>query len=129
MIHAANWGCRSNISHGYEPESALLRFSNDNARFGADELTTAGLEHIYIPQTPIADITTDTAWLYSAIAKYIIIENYSAYDLIAEIPVEGNESRKTLSTIKKLLDTVGLSTSDEHTFYLAVNELAQYLDI
>ena len=71
-------------------KSALLRFSNDNARLGAGELSTNGVNYTYIPQIPIAEITTDTAWLYSAIAKYLIIEKYSAYDLISEIPVEGN---------------------------------------
>lgn len=108
-------------------KSALLRFSNDNARLGANELTTAGIEHIYIPQTPIADITTDTAWLYSAVAKYMIIEKYSVYDLIAEIPVEGNESRKTVSAIKKLIINIELSITEEQSFYIAVNKLAQYL--
>jgi superfamily I DNA/RNA helicase len=123
----ANWATEV-ISHmDKSRKSALLRFSNDNARFGANELTTAGIEHIYIPQTPIAEITTETAWLYSAIAKYIIIEKYSVYDLISEIPVEGNESRKTVSAITRLLNNVELSTSDEHSFYVAVNELAQYL--
>lgn len=110
-----------------DKKSALLRFSNDNARLGADGLTTAGIEHIYIPQTPIADITTDTAWLYSAVAKYMIIDKYSAYDVIAEIPVEGNESRKTVSTIRKLLNDIELSIDDEHSFYTAINELAEYL--
>lgn len=64
-------------------KSALLRFSNDNARVGAEALTIVGAEFIYIPQIPIADITTDSAWLYLAIAKYIIIEKYSAYDVIS----------------------------------------------
>jgi ATP-dependent exoDNAse (exonuclease V) beta subunit len=59
-----NWATAvvSQIDSG--KKTALLRFSNDNARRGADELTAAGIEHIYIPQTPIADITTDTSWLY-----------------------------------------------------------------
>jgi len=123
----ADWAMQVVSQMDKEKKSALLRFSNDNARSGADGLTTAGIEHIYIPQTPIADITTDTAWLYSAIAKYIIIEKYSAYDVISEIPVEGNESRKTVSTISKLLNDIVLSITDEHSFYATVSELAAYL--
>lgn len=96
----ANWATEVLSNIVPDKTSALLRFSNDNARIGASELTTNGLEYVYIPQTPIADITTDTAWLYTAIAKYLIIEKYSAYDVISEIPVEGNESRKTVSTVK-----------------------------
>ena len=124
---AADWAHEVISQMDTSKKSALLRFSNDNARLGANELTAAGIEHVYIPQTPIADITTDIAWLYSAVAKYMIIEKYSAYDLIAEIPVEGNESRKTVSAIKKLLNNVELSIMDEHSFFVAVKELAQYL--
>ena len=108
-------------------KSALLRFSNGNARFGAKALTTAGTEFIYIPQIPIADITTDSAWLYLAIAKYIIIEKYSAYDVISEIPVEGDESKKTVSAVKKLLNGIELSKDDESMFNTSVNKLAEYL--
>ena len=108
-------------------KSALLRFSNDNTRLGAGELSANGVDYTYIPQTPIAEITTDTAWLYSAIAKYLIIEKYSAYDLISEIPVEGNETHKIVSTIKKMLKKVEQSVNDENNFYLATNDLATYL--
>ena len=82
----ANWATEVLSNIVPDKKSALLRFSNDNARIGASELTTNGLEYVYIPQTPIADITTDTAWLYTAIAKYLIIEKYSAYDVISEMP-------------------------------------------
>ena len=108
-------------------KSALLRFSNDNARIGASELSANGVEYIYIPQTPIAEITTDAAWLYSAIAKYFIIETFSAYDVISEIPVEGNETRKLVSAIKRMLNKIEQSLTDEHSFYSTVNELATYL--
>ena len=108
-------------------KSALLRFSNDNARIGADELSANGVEYTYIPQTPIAEITTDTAWLYSAIAKYLIIEKYSAYDVISEIPVEGNETRKIVSNIKRMLSKIEQAIIDENAFYSAVDDLDVYL--
>lgn len=117
-----NWATQVFSQIDRSKKSALLRFSNDNARLGANELTTAGIDYIYIPQTPIADITTDTAWLYSAIAKYIIIDKYSAYDVISEIPVEGNESRKTISTIKKLLNKLKLCIDDQPSFSTAVTK-------
>lgn len=98
-----NWA--SEVLSYIKPDfkTALLRFSNENAKLGASQLSADGVEFIYIPQTPIADITTETAWLYSAIAKFLLIETYSVYDLISEIPVEGNESRKNVSTIKNYL--------------------------
>lgn len=122
-----NWS--SEVLQYIDPnkKSALLRFSNDNARIGASELSANGVEYIYIPQTPIAEITTDTAWLYSAIAKYFIIETFSAYDVISEIPVEGNETRKLVSAIKRMLNKIEQSITDEHSFYSAVKELATYL--
>ena len=110
-----------------DKKSALLRYTKDNAKIGASELTANGLEYVFIPQTPIADITTNTAWLYSAIATYVILEKYSVYDMISEIPVEGNESRKTVSKIKRFLEKIAESSNDEQTFILCVNKLAEYL--
>lgn len=115
----------SNISP--EKKSALLRYSKDNARIGASKLTTGGLEYVYIPPTPIDDITTDAAWLYTAIAKYFILKKYSVYDIISEIPVEGNESHKTVSNIKKLLKKIEDNVEDERSFNLTVTALANYL--
>lgn len=124
---SANWAVEV-LSHiAPDKKSALLRFSNDNARAGASALSENGLEYIYIPQIPIADITTDAAWLYSAIAKYLIIETYSVYDVISEIPVEGNESRKTVSIIKGLLKKIEKAIDDEQSFATNVIALAEYL--
>lgn len=99
-----NWATKVLSNIDSNKSSALLRFSNKNAENGANKLTTNGLECVYIPQIPIADITTETAWLYTAIAKYFILEKYSVYDVISEIPVEGNENNKTVSTIKRWLN-------------------------
>ncbi len=111
-----------------EKKSALLRFSNANAQHGAELITTAGMECIFIPQTPIADITTDTAWLYSAVAKYIIIEQYSAYDFISEIPAEGNDNRKTVASIRGYLEKIMLEASKNNKdgFSDNIKKLAEY---
>lgn len=123
----SNWAIEVISYLSLDQRSALLRYSNESARNGAYELTENGLECVYIPQPPIADITTETAWLYSAIAKYIIVEKYSVYDLISEIPVEGNESRKAVSAIKKLLSAIEDSTDCEQAFSNNVCKLAEYL--
>lgn len=124
---SANWAEEVVSQIDIGKKSALLRFTNDNARVGAEALTMAGTEYIYIPQVPIADITTDTAWLYLAIAKYLILEKYSVYDVISEIPVEGDESKKTVSAVKKLLNSIELLKNDEPAFNKAVSEMAIYL--
>ncbi|MEC1760571.1 ATP-dependent helicase [Schinkia azotoformans] len=110
-------------------KSALLRFSNVNAKNGASFLSEKGMDYVYIPQTPIAEITTETAWLYSAIAKYIILEQYSVYDLISEIPAEGEASKKTVSSIKKHINNIetSLQTEDIDLFEIQVKNLADYL--
>lgn len=123
----ANWATKVMSNINPDKSLALLRFSNRDAKNGAEKLTTNGLECIYIPQIPIADITTETAWLYTAIAKYFILEKYSVYDVISEIPVEGNESRKTVSTIKKLLSKIEENINDESLFSSSVTALAKYL--
>ena len=109
--------------------SALLRFSNDNARTGAQLLTESGEEYIYIPQTPISDITTESSWLYNAVAKNIILNHYSVYDFIAEIPVEGDSSRKTVAALNKYLNKIRASIrKNEFTcFEVEVNALASYI--
>ncbi len=123
----ANWATKVLSNIDPNKSSALLRFSNKNAENGANKLTTNGLECVYIPQIPIADITTETAWLYTAIAKYFILEKYSVYDVISEIPVEGNENNKTVSTIKRLLNKIEKNINDEPSFSSSVIALAKYL--
>lgn len=112
-----------------EKQSALLRFSNVNAQSGAELFTAAGMDCFFIPQTPIADITTDAAWLYTAIAKYAIIKQYSVFDFISEIPAEGNDSRKTVASIKRELEKicVEVTNENEEVFSKRINELAQYI--
>jgi len=110
-------------------KTALLRYRNNDSREGARQLTQAGLEFVFIPQTPIGDITTDAAWLYSALAKYCIIQNYSVYDLISEIPSEGSDDRGTIRLIKTYLVKIHKATEDDEmlVFMKNVNELASYL--
>ena len=122
-----NWTTKVLSNIDSDKSSALLRFSNKDAENGASELTINGLEYVYIPQIPIADITTETAWLYTAIAKYFILEKYSVYDVISEIPVEGNENNKTVSTIKRLLNKIEKNINDEPSFSSSVIALAKYL--
>lgn len=63
-------------------------------------MTSNGIEMVNIPTIPIAEITTEVSWLYNAIAKFFILEKYSEYDLITEIP---NGESPNLSKIKNFL--------------------------
>ena len=109
-----------------EKKTALLRYRNNDAESGASELSQAGAPFVFIPQPPIADITTETAWLYAGIAKYIILQEYSVYDLVSEIPSEGTAERKNIVAIKKKLDLIAESP-EEQEFFDAVIDLCEYL--
>lgn len=108
---------------------ALLRYSRANAEEGAKELTDAGVEFTYIPPTPIAEITTESAWIYNAIAKYMILPKYSAYDFRDEIPNEAVGDKKIVGYIKRVLSTLDkqIKNQDEDGFIKQVDLVAQYL--
>lgn len=110
-------------------KTALLRFSNNNAKQGATDLSKYDIDFVYIPQLPIATITNESAWLYLAIANYIVLEHYSVYDFISEIPVEGEKSRKSISQIttylKGIQDTI--KSHNRNKFEEKLEELFNYL--
>ncbi len=124
-----NWSVEVLKHIDVSQRSALLRFSNDNAKRGASFFADQGLDCVYVPQIPIADITTESAWLYSAVAKYMILEQYSVYNLISEIPVEGDASKKTVSAIKDYLKDIETSLEKEvvDDFETKIQVLANYL--
>lgn len=126
---SANWAIEVLNHIDVDKKSALLRFSNDNAKRGAQLLTDNGINCVYIPQTPIADITTETSWLYSAVAKYIILNDYSVYDFISEIPSEGDASKKTVTAVKGHLNRIEMSlqVNEFDNFETEVNALATYI--
>ena len=105
---------------------ALLRFTNKNAKFGAEILSRAGLECVYIPPLPIANVTTEVGWLYMAIAKYSLLEKFSVYDFIADIPSEGEENNHVISTMKGYLNNIKKSCANKGCFYKNVSKLVQY---
>ncbi len=112
-----------------EKKCALLRYSNANAEAGANELTDGKVEFTYVPQTPIADITTETAWLYNAIAKFFILPKYSAFDFRDEIPNEVVGNKRVLNYIKKALSILDecIKQEDASGFEKQIVLMADYL--
>lgn len=126
---ATNW-VSSVIPHlNDEKKCALLRYSNANAEIGANELSAGGLEFTYIPQTPIADITTEAAWIYNAIAKYFILPKYSVYDFRDEIPNEVVGNKRIVNYVKKVLGVLDeyIKQEDVDRFSKQVAIMAEYL--
>ena len=110
-------------------KTALLRFSNDNAKQGALALSNYDIDFVYIPQLPIATITNESAWLYLSVANYIVLEQYSVYDFISEIPVEGEKSRKNINQITTYLKSIEatIKRHDRNNFEEKLQELFDYL--
>lgn len=126
---ASNWVSSVIPYLNSEKKCALLRYSNANAEIGANELSDSGLEFTYIPQTPIAEITTEAAWIYSAIAKYFILPKYSVYDFRDEIPNEVIGNKRVVNYIKKVLSVLDefIKQEDIDGFSKQVAIMAEYL--
>lgn len=109
---------------------ALLRFSNSDAKIGANALSITGTDFTYVPKTPISDITTDVSWLYFAIAQYFILPKYSVYDFVDEIPEESIGDKKIIGFIKNKLSKIGeaLSTNDDDCIIEVVKNIANYFN-
>lgn len=112
-----------------EKECALLRYSNTNAERGANELTDEDVEFTYIPQTPIANITTETAWLYNAVAKFFILPKYSVFDFRNEIPNEVVGNRRIMNYIKTSFSALDecIKQKDALSFEKQIVLMADYL--
>ena len=126
---SANWVSSIIPYLDLHKKCALLRYSKANAEAGAKDLTDRNIEFTYIPQTPIADITTETAWLYNAIAKFFILPKYSAYDFRDEIPNEVVGNKRILNYIKKSLNILDECIKQEDTsgFEKQIMLIANYL--
>ncbi len=110
--------------------SALLRFRNDDTCSGAKKLSNEEIEYTFIPTIPIKDISTESSWLYFAIASHCILEKYSVYDFVYEIPVESIENDKRIPLIRKHLKNIkdNANVFSKTIFFDKVKKLAKYLD-
>lgn len=107
---------------------AVLRYSKNNASKAAEDMNKRGLDFVYVPQTPIDDITTNTAWLYSAIAKYFIIPTYSVYDVMLIVPEEAVGNKKIKFFLEKSIAELEecIIRNDYELFESKVVGLASY---
>ncbi len=124
----SEWAAKTVSLLDKNKKTALLRYSNGNAEKGADELNRYGMGFVYIPQTPISDITTNTAWLYNALASYFILPKFSVYDILQIVPEEAVGSRKVKSYVEKKLAELDecLELEDKESFFASVEKIALY---
>jgi hypothetical protein len=111
-----------------DKKTALLRYSNNDAKEGASILSSIGTEFVYVPKTPISEITTDVSWLYNAIAQFFILKKYTEYDFMDEIPEESIGDRKVIKYIKNQLENIrkALKDKDDQNVIDITREMAKY---
>lgn len=110
-----------------DKSSALLRFSNSNAKSAADILCAHDMDFKFIPKAPIEDISNDAGWLYYAIAQYLLVDTYSVFDFIYDIPSGTEEDSKIKSKLERYLQGLKTNVVDENQFKEKVSELATFL--
>jgi len=125
----AHWAAEALKHINPDKSSALLRRYHADVSAGAGLLSAQGIEYIYVPLPPLMDVTTNTAWFFLSIAKHFILKHYSAYDLVIEIPAEGDAAKTKIKTIEKMLNRIGqnLEQSNTREFGNAVRSLASEL--
>ncbi len=103
----------------------LLRYSNKNAEKNAEDISDDNLKFVYIPKIPISDISTNSSWLYLALARYIIVDNYSVYDFNNEIP--SNDETKSIKIVDAKLKDIKKSLQDKENLFSNIKNIATYL--
>lgn len=106
------------VSEMWDGESsiAILRFSNDNAEKAAFEMQKQGVEMVYVPATPISEVTTNVAWLYMSLAKYFIINTYSVFDIMQVIPEESVGNKKIKGYLQNELALLDKCLKEDNLF-------------
>ena len=114
---------------------ALLRSANGNtrngkggAKEGADKLSKCGLNVVFIPEAPVEQITTSAAWIYMATARYVLLDSFTEYDFIQEVPSEGDMEKKTVTAVKKRLEKVKFDKGSDEDFKKSFTTLLDFFN-
>ena len=103
-------------------------FGKGNAKDNAETLTKSDFQFVYVPEAPVEEITTTAAWLYTATARYILLDSFTEYDFIQEVPSEGDMEKKTVNAVKKRLDTVKDKAGEPEQFAVAFTSLLTFFN-
>ena len=113
----------------------MLRSANGNtlngkggAKEGANELSKHGLNVVFIPEAPVEQITTSAAWIYMATARYVLLDSFTEYDFIQEVPSEGDMEKKTVTAAKKRLEKVKLDKGNDKDFTKSFTTLLDFFN-
>jgi len=108
LIDYYNWAknCKSLINSN--KSLSILRYRKADAQNNADELTSEGIDTIFIPILPVNEITNEYSWLCQEVCKFCKCEHYSVYDVINASPWDLynfniGKLKKDLNELKVLL--------------------------
>lgn len=131
----SNWADKVGELIDVEKSSVLLRkydstpyFGKDSSLTGSKKLVEHGIDSVYIPVAPIESITTKTAWLYMAVARYLLLENFTVFDFINEVPAEGNVGTKKIQEIKQHLDIIKNHCNDEEKLARKFGKISEFFN-
>ncbi len=85
---------------------ALLRYKNADAKICAEELSSIYADFTYVPKTPLSEVVCDASWLYNGLAKSLMVDKYSYYDFLEDIPLDVSGSKETKRLIHDKLDII-----------------------
>ena len=82
---------------------------------------------MYVPEAPVEEITTSAAWLYMATARYVLLDSFTEYDFIQEVPSEGDMEKKTVTAVKKRLEKIKLDKGNDEDFKKSFTTFLDFL--
>lgn len=100
-------------------------YGKESALCDSKVLFQKGFDFVYIPTSPIDDITTKTAWLYMAVARFILLDDFTVFDFMNEVPVEGDVESKSTNIIRKHLTDIAKVFKDKKEFCLKFKSFSQ----
>lgn len=123
----SNWQEKLRNFWHEDSTSVLLRTKNTDAKENANELVENDMNFKFVPRPPIAEIANSTTWIYYSIAQYVMINTYSIYDFIYDIPYSTQQNKNQKSIIKKYLDNIIRFRTSKEKFFKAVVDFINFL--
>lgn len=109
-----------------DKKCAILTYTKNMARSMADEFTKNDLNFNYIIKPTIEDFSSNDRWLYLAIAKFLMKQDYNQYSFLEEIPFEISNTIRQRLIIK--ITNLKLLETDKLEFKATIELLFQLLD-
>jgi superfamily I DNA/RNA helicase len=107
--------------------AAVLCKTNEEARMTCNALNNKGSHFVYVPATPIDDITCTNSWIYFGVAHYCLV-NRNVYDFIEYVPFEISVKSDQLSTqVDSLLYKINNAKRNSVEFMQSFKNLASVL--